>query len=391
MRLLLINIFILSGLLLRAQQDIPSVLASIEANNTTLKASRETVEARKLANRTGIYLSNPEVGFNYLWGHPSTIGNLTEFNVTQTFDIPTLSGMRSSVADEQNELAEWQYKGERMNILLEAKQYCIELIYYNALREELDLRRQHAEVIAAGYEQRLTAGDASRLEYNKARLNLSTVDGEIFRVEVERTALLEELKRLNGGNDISLDIAAFEPVLLPPEFDDWYLLAEGKSPVLAYIRQEVELGKKEVSLSKAMGLPTFSAGYASEQIAGERHQGFSLGISIPLWENKNRVKQARAAVKAAKSREIDSKQQFYSELQLLYNRTAGLRTVADNYRQSLEVANNTQLLKKALDAGEISLLEYMLEMGLYYDTVNQALEAERDYQQAYAELSAVEL
>jgi hypothetical protein len=33
----------------------------------------------------------------------------------------------------------------------------------------------------------------------------------------------------------------------------------------------------------------------------------------------------------------------------------------------------------------------MLEIGLYYNTVNQALEAERDYQKAYAELSAVTL
>ncbi|MPN41856.1 hypothetical protein SDC9_189411 [bioreactor metagenome] len=55
------------------------------------------------------------------------------------------------------------------------------------------------------------------------------------------------------------------------------------------------------------------------------------------------------------------------------------------------MANNTELLKKALDAGEISLLEYMVEMGLYYDIINQVLGTERDFQKAFAELSAVEL
>ena len=75
----------------------------------------------------------------------------------------------------------------------------------------------------------------------------------------------------------------------------------------------------------------------------------------------------------------------------MYNRAFGLKLTADNYRKSLINVNNTDLLKKALDAGEISLLEYMVEIGLYYDTVNQALEAERDYQKAFAELSAVEL
>ena len=390
-QLIISAITLLVSLSLHAQQDINAVLASIEENNTTLQASRETMEAQKLANRTGIYLSNPEVEFGYLWGDPATIGKRTDFSVTQSFDLATLTGRKSSVANEQNVLAEWEYKMERMNILLEAKRYCIDLIYYNALLQELDLRLKHAETIAAGYEERLKRGDVSLLEYNKARLNLSSAQGEISRVEVERSSLLEQLKLLNGGEAISVESAEFEPLLLPPRFDDWYLSAEEQSPALAYIRQQVAIEKQQVALSKAMNLPTLTAGYLSEKVVGETYQGFTVGVSIPLWENKNQVKQARAAVKAAESRVEDGKQQFYSGLQLLYNRTAGLKTTAENYRQSLEMANSSELLKKALDAGEMSLLEYVLEMGLYYDTVNRALEAERDYQLAYAELSAVEL
>lgn len=371
--------------------QLNAVLDSIEGNNTTLKALRETAEAQKLGNRTGIYLTNPEVGFNYLWGKPGDIGNRTDINVKQTFDIPTITGMKSRVANGQNDLVEWQYKADRMNILLEAKQYCIELIYYNALKRELDLRLQHAETIAKGYKDRLDRGDANRLEYNKVQLNLTTVQGEISRVDVERNALLSQLKRLNGGVDIVLNENEYTPAQLPLNFDDWYVQAEQKNPVLAYVKQEIEVSQKQVSLSKAMGLPTFSAGYMSEKVVGQQYQGLIFGVSIPLWENKNRVKQAKAAVTAAQSRETDSKQQFYGQLQILYNRANGLKITADKYRQSLATVNNTQLLKKALDAGEISLLDYILEIGLYYNTVNQALEAERDYQKALAELSAVEL
>ena len=90
-------------------------------------------------------------------------------------------------------------------------------------------------------------------------------------------------------------------------------------------------------------------------------------------------------------RETDSRQQLYSELQLLYERVAGLKTTAENYRRLQTPSDNADLLKKALDAGEISLLDYIVEMGLYYDTVSRAMEAERDYQQAFAELSAVDL
>lgn len=376
---------------LNAQNSVTTALKAIEENNKTLKALKETAEAQKLENKTGIFLSNPELGFNYLWGNPSAIGNRNDLNITQTFDIPTITGMKSKIANERNGLVEWQYKAERMRILLEAKQYCIELIYFNALKKELEIRLQHAKTIAEGYQNRLNSGDANRLEYNKAQLSLSAINGEISRVDVERSALLSQLKRLNGGMDVIMDEYQFSQGQLPLNFDDWYVQAEQKNPILAYIKQEVVVSQKQVSLNKAKGLPTFSAGYMSEKVVGQRVQGLSLGVSVPLWENKNRVKQANAAVAAAQSRETDSKQQFYNQLQIQYNRALGLKNTAETYRKSLSTANSTELLKKALDAGEISLLEYMVELSLYYNMVNQTLEAERDYQKALTELSAVEL
>lgn len=392
MKAIIITLMVLfAGITLNAQNNINPVLSQVEENNTTLKALREQAEADKLQNKTGIFLDDPEVGFNYLWGNPSNVGNRTDFSVTQTFDIPTITGMKSRLANGRNNLVEWQYKADRMNILLEAKQYCVELVYYNSLLRELYLRLEHAETIAKGYKDRMDRGDVSILEYNKVNLNLSTIQGEISRMEVERDALLAQLKRLNGGIDVVFNDADYGSRELPLNFNEWYVQAEDKNPVLAYVRNEIEVSQKQVSLSKAMNLPKFTAGYMSEKVVGQRYQGVSLGISIPLWSNKNQVKQAKAAVAAAQSREADTKQQFYSQLQIQYSKAMGLKTTAEKYRRSLANVNNTILLKKALDAGEISLLDYMVEMGLYYDNVNQTLAAERDYQLAFAELAAVEL
>jgi len=392
MRTILISIMALfASISLIAQNSVLTVLKAVEENNSTLKALKETAKAQMLENKTGIFLSNPEVGFNYLWGNPTALGNRSDFSISQTFDIPTLTGMKRKMADERNGLVEWQYKAERMHILLEAKQYCMELIYFNALKKELEIRLQHAQTIASGYQNRFNSGDANRLEYNKAQLSLSTIKGEMARIDVERNALMSQLKRLNGGMDIIMDDYQFNQEQLSHNFDDWYQQAEQNNPILVYIKQEVLLSQKQVTLNKAKGLPTFSAGYMSEKVVGQRFQGLTLGISVPMWENKNRVKQAKAAVVAAQAREMDSKQQFYNLLQIQYNRALGLKNTAESYRKSLAMANSSELLKKALDAGEISLLNYMLELGLYYHMVNQTLEAERDYQKALAELSAVAL
>ncbi|MDR0845315.1 MAG: TolC family protein [Tannerella sp.] len=374
-----------------AQNGVVAVLSSVEQNNTTLKALRESAEAQKLENRTGIYLANPEVEFNRLWGSPGAIGNRTDVSVTQSFDIPTVTGMKSRIAEGRNDMVEWQYKSDRLQILLDAKLDCIELIYYNALKKELDMRLDHAQALAGAYKEKLEQGDVNILEYNKAQLNLATVQGEMSRVDVERNALLQNLKRLNGGIAVLLEDAQYGEQAFPLHFDEWYAGAEQKNPVLAYVRQEVEVSRKQVNLSKAMGLPVFSAGYMSEKIVGEHYQGITLGVSIPLWENKNKVRQAKAAVRAAEFRETDSKQQFYSRLQTQYEQATGLKAVAAAYRKSIETLNSTALLKKALDAGEISLLDYIVEIGLYYETINRTLEAERDFQKSFAGLSAVEL
>ncbi|KAA6304919.1 hypothetical protein EZS27_043431, partial [termite gut metagenome] len=74
-----------------------------------------------------------------------------------------------------------------------------------------------------------------------------------------------------------------------------------------------------------------------------------------------------------------------------YERTQGLKSIADAYKASVTTLDSTDLLTKSLDVGEISVLEYMVEVGWYYDMMKQALEAERDYRKARAELEAVEL
>jgi outer membrane protein TolC len=298
--------------------------------------------------------------------------------------------MRSKTAGQQNVLLELEYRTSLMNILLEAKQYCIDVVYYNALKKALALRLQHAETMARSYRERLDRGDVSILEYNKAQLNLTTVQGDMARAVVEQKAALQALQRLNGGIAVTLNDDSYAGTALPRSFDAWFEAAAPKNPVLEVVNEEVTLRKQQVGLAKAANWPLLSAGYMSERVTGETFQGVTLGLSIPLWGNKNRTKQAKAAVRAAEHKQADLRVQLYAHLQSVYDRAAGLQDIATATRQSLLTLNNTALLQKALDAGEISLLDYLLEVGLYYDTATRALEAARDYEKAVAGLLAIE-
>jgi Outer membrane protein len=374
-----------------AQSGYDAVLTQIEANSTTLQALREQMEAQKLGNRTGIFLSNPEVEFNYLWGSPSAIGNRTDFAVKQSLDFPTAYGHRNQISKLENTNAELAYKAERINLLLRAKQVCIELVYYNSLVKEYGVRLENAEQIADAYKTKLENGEANAIENNKAQMNLTAVQNEVTLLETERSILLSELKRLNGGQNIDFTQNSYSGGVLPENFDDWYSYAETESPTLEYVSGQISISEKQTKLNRALGLPKFTAGYMSEKVVGERFQGVLVGVSIPLWENKNKVKQARAQMSANQSMLADTKVQFYNRLQGLYMKATNLQQSASKYRAALSAFNNESLLKKALDAGEVSLLNYLMEIEYYYGAVNNVLKAEKDFELSFAELSAVEL
>ena len=398
-RIRIITIFMCAGFSIQAQNGYDAVLQQIEENNTTLAALRQQVEAQKLDYPEGLYPANPEVEFNYLWSNPSALGKRIDVSVRQTFDFPTAYAHRSKIADLQKASVDISYKAERLNVLLSAKQACIELAYQNALFREYAARLKNAERIAEVYKIKLDKGEVNILEHNKAQLNLTSARAEVAKIEAECAALLSELKLLNGGKELSIAFGEGFAVLnsqfsistLPANFEEWYASAENKNPVLQYVRTQIEIEQRNIQLRRAMGLPKFSAGFMSEKIVGEHFQGVTVGMSIPLWENKDRVKQAQAQALAAEAMYEDSKIQFYNRLQTLYAKAVALQQNAQTVRQSLGDYNNEELLKKALDAGEISLLNYLFEIEYYYNAMNMALETERDSEMATAELSAVEM
>ena len=370
-----------------------SLLGSIERNNTTLSALRTEAEARKLENRTGITLADPEVGYKHMWEGAEESGNLSELTVTQSIDLVTVMGQRTRVAREQNLLIDEEYRMARMEILLDAQLTLIDLAYYNALSAELDRRLGHARRVAEAEHTRLESGDTDALSYNNVLLSLSSLEAEEARIDMERSVLIARLTTLNGGVSLenldNLDALENLESLDNLDFSAWYAEAEPHLPQLAQARQLSEVRSEELALAKASHLPMLSATYINERhTIGTRSQGVAVGVSIPLWANKNRVRSARTALQAAEAHEADAELQLRSAFEQEFARVKGLHHTATLYRRALDEANNTALLEKAMDEGYISVLEYLQGIELYYDYLDRSLSADRDYQRALATLEA---
>jgi len=85
--------------------------------------------------------------------------------------------------------------------------------------------------------------------------------------------------------------------------------------------------------------------------------------------------------------ESDAKLQFYNEMKALHAKVIDLQNSVSDYRNKLLVYSNTELLLKALNMGEISLSEYILELSFYYESADKLFEMELNLYQSYAELN----
>jgi len=386
-RAILITAIVVFGFNLFAQNTVDNVLTEVEKNNTTLLAFRKSIDSEKIGNKTGLTPQNPEVEFNYLWGNPSAIGNRTDFSIRQSLDFPTAYSYKNQISNLKNEQAELEYKKQRTEVLYQTRLVCVKLTYYNALNVELSKRYANALKVADAYKTKYSTGDVGILDFNKAQVNLLNISKELESNQIERNALLSELAWLNGGNEINFTDSLFSLQTIPADFEQWFAQTEANNLLLQWVKQEIAISEKQEKLNTANSLPKFYGGFMSEKVVGQQFQGVTVGITIPLWENKNTVKYAKAQTIAMLSVEADAKLQFYNNMKALHTKAISLQTNVTDYRSKLAIYSNSELLEKAFNKGEISLTEYMYELSLYYESVYKLLEMEMNYNLVHAELN----
>jgi len=370
------------GFMAQAQSNIEQILQSIKQNNVTLNALRESAAAEKIGNKTGLTPSNPEVELGYLWGSPADIGARKDLSITQEFDFPTAYRYKSQLSKGMNRQVDIVLRQQEREILSEARGYCVELIYRNRLNDELAKRKMYAEKLATSYESLFEKGEINIIEYNKTKLNRLKIEKDLELNKVDIATLEAELKRMNNEQPLPASADRYEEYLLPKDFKEWSAEAKANNPMLLAASQEVELSRKQEQLTKAMNLPKITTGYVSERIQGTTQQGIMLGMSIPLWENKNTLRHRKAQTITMQSIQHDTEQQYNITLRTQYDKANKLSAMLEDYKQILHTSNNEALLDKAFEQGQLSLINYLLELSEYYDTVERYLETERDYHQA---------
>ena len=195
---------ILACMGMRAQETgIDSVLRQIEANNKELQANAQLISSQKLESRTENNLPDPTLSYAHLWDSKNSDETVGEMVVSQSFDFPTLYITRGKMNRLKTGALDAQAATMRQQILLQAKEVCLDIIMLQHQQELLDARLKNAEELAAMYAKRLATGDANALETNKINLELLNVRTESRMNSTALNNKIKELLVLNGNQPLT--------------------------------------------------------------------------------------------------------------------------------------------------------------------------------------------
>ncbi|MFN0189209.1 MAG: TolC family protein [Bacteroidia bacterium] len=369
-----------------AQSTVENVLTEISKNNKTIQATAQYYNAQDLEFKTGLNPNNPTAEYDFLKGSPSNAGNQHDFTITQQFDFPSAYFKRSQLAKTQIAKSEYEIIANRQDILLEAKKVCIALVHHNKLQTQLTQQKQNFEKLLANVQTKLDTGDGNILDVNKAKLQLI----QIIKKFQENVSAISELNiklaELNGGTEILFtDTVYFSPPSIP-DFAQLEKDYEKEDPLLKILQQQKIISKKQLELSKSLWLPKMELGYHYQGILGQTYSGFHTGISVPLWENKNTVKQKKSQLLYSESQLIAHTNEHYYHIKHIYERYTNLKITLMEYQTIFSTLNNTTLLNKALALGEITTMQYLMEINFYTEAQSDFIQTEKEYHETIAEL-----
>jgi outer membrane protein TolC len=367
-------------------KNIEELLNEIEQNNTELKGYQSYIESQQLEHKSTNNLPDPQLSGFYLPFGDNATGNYTEYQISQSFEFPSVYAARGKWNDSKSQLLESGYQKRRQEVLLNAKELLIELTFLKKQKAIESERKIQSKQVFEQIQELYNKEQVGILDLNKAKIAWIQEQFVVEQIESDIQILMSKLKTLNGGNPIdgissqlvlSFEISTIEN-LWQEKLSNEPRLQELKAIEAASI-QKVKLEKNKV-------LPNLALGYNYQGFSGNNNSGFYGGISIPLWNSKNKVKAAEANYEYQQSNTEVITTSLYAQFQEIYNRYELMLEKYNEYQSAMDNLNSEQLLLKAYMLGEYSFMDYYVELQFYRNASDKMLKIERELQLLQAQL-----
>ncbi len=358
-------------------KDMPyrEVVVALDNYNPQIQSARAKIESNQCAMRVERNLDDPTV--EYLLQSPGNANDM-ELVVSQEFAFPTKYSRMKKAEKLAYKRDSLEYEITRREVIASAYDICAEIVYLNQVSEMDSMRYEMSRVNYEKLKRGLEEGKYNILEANAGQMEMITAYSNYSST---RRSLSENQLLLNAlvGNNTTLKINDKE---YPKDLKECSRKSTLMEELLAV---EAEMNAQQMKVAKAESHPNLTAGYKMVK-AGETAHGVIVGTSIPIFSGRGKkqlvqaestvtnleLHQRAADLEASISNELNRLEE-YVKLTSMYDK--------DMFNQTLA------LLKKTLDSGRITEIEYTTLFDTWYNNNKTYLEQVKEYNKSLLKVS----
>lgn len=359
-------------------QSFENFIEKVRLSHPEIIAAGKLLSSDEALSKTGLTPDDPRINIGYFPGNDAAPGDKITWGISQSFDFPGMYSRIRSLKESNLELAKMEYSLACVYIMSEARTTAIEYISLLEKVEVLEERLETMNRLERAYSILLDKGEASLIDYNKIRIkqveNISELTSTRNRLGLLKTRL-DYMSANNSEELLNSDYPLINEPLMPLFLES----LRSSHPAFLLPNLMTQSAKYEIKVSRAGNMPSFEIAYGSEIVSDQTFTGPSLGVSLPLWKNKGRVRKSIAdsdyLEKKAESEILYQESTYLAYYRSYQSNKENLSIVED----ALKSSDNRELIDKTLEKGEISLREYLIELGSIYELVDihQALKKEK--------------
>lgn len=370
-------------------QTFDDIQRQLVAVNPKLAEAKALTRSELLQRKAENNLPDPELNGEYQWGHAG-VGDKWSIGISQSFEWPGVYQARNRANDQLSRAAEARIQSDYNDKMLEMKLLLIQYVAAKQRIKILEEIKEHVSNLNAFYKNAYEQGETTVLDLNKSAIELAEIKNRYNSALNDLSAVTEDIQKEIGNTLIEPIIGDLDqyPAETMLSEDEYIRLISRTDQSIRYADAAYQAAMFDAKAARRSSTaPGFSLGYIHMYELGEKFNGLTVGLSLPVFSSKGKYKAAsyqasamNTAYEIAVADRISEMKSNRSQAERMSQQIAEIAPVVLDRRPA-------ELLLKAFNGGEISFLTYLQELNYFLEAHLDYNDMLRDYHMLMAKLN----
>lgn len=361
------------------QNYYDDIVGTIIANNGDIQSQRHEIEAQKLDAADENALADPSVDFSRVWGRHG-VGNKLQLDVSQEFEWPGVYSSRRKAAAAANDAALKAALSSELDMDTELRMLLNELVYVRLQIKAMGVLQENYDLLSKTVEKEIQGGELTVIDQKKIEIEGYKISNDVNDLRIREQQLVGAIEGYCTVG-VALDGVTHYPIQQLLERET-YITQIQSDPAIEALTLAATQEEYNAQTAKLKRMPGFSVGYQHQAEMGDRFNGFTVGMNLPVFQGRNARKAALERKEGAELSKETLIAKREAEMEALYDELQSNRTQMEQYNKVFGDNKYLELLLKAYKGGQIGMHEYISEMQYYNEVTMSYLSSEYNYQQA---------